>query len=684
MAKKDDDEIATRGRVTRVESEDSTPKPGQWFWVTYQNDWEVKKPQRTDLMCVMRLGSNYVKFECPQSHRDSEFSIRVHLDEFASICKRELNPEAYITKKIEGHRQNVIRLVEEVRVVTERIGVSREKLGIEGGMDTQALVLASSKQPLKDYKKALIKAKDKELPALFEEIKNENAAQVRWMRATTLPLLATIGKLEPIVKAIKARIFNVELYAGLVEEVVEVRKGKAADQNERVRLFQRRHYMDEESLLAYETGGMDYNKIEDFDEWIKADANFERILPFPRCIVAFRVRREVKERDAEDYGGGMGAYIAISYEMQQDKRTFLYMRNGDHLYRLSTEIEFGYKMFPDFDAKDLGGGGTMWAKRESVRDIDDNYLEWHVVTEAGLEGLKQEDIADQADYDKRWERDKKIAEDKGEKFTSKKGSFPFYGSSSRQAHGFFRVTKDDVYYDDVMKQVEAQVQQHNRLAIVLQGLFDRSPVFHPHPKWELWTPDGFERAIELIYDQDRALSPGAEPDFAAYVAKLNETLTAESVTFGQDDFWQRLEARKENERYKRSGRTYHTHFQPEGDPGPGDLARVFRIGKHGVYFKWRREVRNQWRRSRYDRVDEGTTFGREVCVPRARLFNVDAYKPGDFKQFYADPRTRAKYLQWAPALLMAEEYHAGNRELDETGKWYDTGENRKKARRRRR
>ncbi len=49
-----------------------------------------------------------------------------------------------------------------------------------------------------------------------------------------------------------------------------------------------------------------------------------------------------------------------------------------------------------------------------------------------------------------------------------------------------------------------------------------------------------------------------------------------------------------------------------------------------------------------------------VTVPASELFNVDAYKPGDFKQFYVDPRTRAGYLQWVEMLLAAEEYHAGN------------------------
>ena len=31
----------------------------------------------------------------------------------------------------------------------------------------------------------------------------------------------------------------------------------------------------------------------------------------------------------------------------------------------------------------------------------------------------------------------------------------------------------------------------------------------------------------------------------------------------------------------------------------------------------------------------------------------------DYKQFYNDPRTRAKYIKWAPLLIAAEEYHAG-------------------------
>jgi hypothetical protein len=52
-----------------------------------------------------------------------------------------------------------------------------------------------------------------------------------------------------------------------------------------------------------------------------------------------------------------------------------------------------------------------------------------------------------------------------------------------------------------------------------------------------------------------------------------------------------------------------------------------------------------------------------IKVSASRLLNVDAYTPGDYHQFFDDPRTRALYLKWAPLLLTAEDYHAGKRKI---------------------
>jgi hypothetical protein len=185
-------------------------------------------------------------------------------------------------------------------------------------------------------------------------------------------------------------------------------------------------------------------------------------------------------------------------------------------------------------------------------------------------------------------------------------------------------------------------------------------VFHPHPPWSLWTPHGFEQGLELIYDDSRALVSGKKPDFEAYRKKLNAKLRVGSVTIGQEDAWEQKEAEKEGLRRDRDWRVKTDHrpkrFRPYGNPGPGTLARVVKVTKaKACTYEWRRErLRSSWK---------GDSLPCTLVVEASRLLNVDAYTPGDFHQFFDDPRTRAEYLQWAPYLLEAEEYKAGNRKV---------------------
>jgi hypothetical protein len=89
--------------------------------------------------------------------------------------------------------------------------------------------------------------------------------------------------------------------------------------------------------------------------------------------------------------------------------------------------------------------------------------------------------------------------------------------------------------------------------------------------------------------------------------------------------------------------------RPYGNPGPGKLARVVAVAKRDVTFAWMRRTAN-------DKEARVT-----LTVPKTEVFNVSAYRKGDFKQFFDDPSTRSMYLRWAPLLLEAEEWLAGNR-----------------------
>src|SRR6185503_2497735 len=107
-----------------------------------------------------------------------------------------------------------------------------------------------------------------------------------------------------------------------------------------------------------------------------------------------------------------------------------------------------------------------------------------------------------------------------------------------ESRRFTKFSPENVYYDEIAARIKSQIDHHNRLVLVLQGLLDRSPVFHPHPPYQLWDGDSFNQAIKLIYDDSRSLVQGDKPDFEAYRAELNASLKVGCVTVGQEDYWE--------------------------------------------------------------------------------------------------------------------------------------------------
>lgn len=695
------------------EADPSEPAVGKWYWVKHDPPKKGEKQKPDWFGCITHIGSNYVEMTGALSGG----TARIHFDNFEKECRFEPKPEEIIRKNVDKHKGEAAKLMHEVKEVTARLSVSNDQHST--GSTAQALAVHSGNL-INDYKKSLVRAKEKTLPDLFEKIKEENEAMGMWMKAELIPLKAQVGLMKPLIKVIENRIFSVELYAGLTEEVVQILEGKAADPTTPVHLFQRRHYMDEECLAQYETGGMTFASIGAFDKWMAKETNFTRLLPHPRCIVAFQVRRHEKEYDIDrDFGGDWRQYVsfALSDEQKKDKLTFLYMRNGEQLYRLSTGIEFGKQLFPDLDNPVLNSKGMLYFEVNYGRYVDDGKLiteldfnqrveNWINVEIPEYEKEKAQWKIDRAEYEKKeakyekehkdWERRKKAAVAEKEAYLDKiapwkKTKSDNGYSSQRQwpddfdedlvpsfrekepAHPhphvsayfeqppvdprteFVAFTPASVHYDDVAANIQEQIDAHNRLVLVLQGLFDRSPVFIPHPPAKLWTPEGFSKAISLVYDDSRGLVAGAKPDFEAYHARMNSALAEGCVTIGQETVWTRVEAAKENKRRQNRGddRNRLTSYKPHGDPGPGKIAKVFKMRGGKCVFVWGRERTK----------GEGGPVPCELSVETKLLFNISAYTPGDFKQFFADHRTRAEYLRWAPMLLEAEEYWAGKRKI---------------------
>lgn len=603
---------------------------GQWYWVKSDSDESDAEEgdKKRWLGCVTEIGSNY--FELTSVH---QWSSRIHDNKFSTQCKYEPNHRGIIDKKIGNHKGEINRLLKEINETTQRLGVAPAS-AIEHQAESRSLSVMNSQVDMKSYKKALILAKDKTLPALFEQVESNSKDLVTWMKADSIAIKARLGDMKSGIELIEDRIFNVELYAGLTEKVKVVREGNPAPIDAKLHLMQNRLYMDEECLLEYTAGGMCFKNLADFDKWLVKSGRFDEIFPYPRCLVSFQVRRNRKERD-------LSSFIKIlqaAQEEQLDKATFLYIRNGDQLYRMGCELDFGNKMFPDISEFDMNEPMMAYTSCGRVESL---------ITKRDWEAQNERYENNRREH-KAWCK----ANPKKHEFDSPHHSFISWNNLDQ----YEPFDKSSVYYDDVVEKIAKDIKQYNRVALILQGLLDRSEILHPHPPARLYTNEGFQQLVTLIYDRDRTLHYGTPPDFKVYQASLVESITEGSVTIGQELQWEKAEAVVENARIARSWREkaqHHERFHPYGDPGPGYLAKVTECSKSKATFRWTRARLHRTYRSQSDRLPTYITVKKEL------LFNVSAYKPGDFKQFFLDPRTRADYLQWAPFLLKAEDYHAG-------------------------
>lgn len=644
-----------------------TVEIGQWYWVKAQEEkWNAtdKKYRTVEyewLGCIVNLGSNYLKIQGP-SGRNSSYAARIHFDNFWTSLRFEPNPEAALREKVEYYQFIANGYMNEVRAITARLGVSTQtKLGQpQASKGDNALMILSGQRHLDDYKNALARAESKELPELFEAIKNANESAAAWMAASALPMEAMAKGMQGTIGEIKDRIFNVSLYAGLMESIVKVRDGEPAPFHEKLRVMQRMFYMDEECLLNYRHGGMSFEKIEQFDAWLAEDDNLNRVLPSPRCLIAMRVRRNVRELE---WDGSIRSLFINMNMRESDKATFLYIRNGDQLYRLSNDLDFGSSIFPDRGAFDPSRPSMVKMFASSVDQIisRDDYDE-RVKVEKERKRLEA-----------KWKKENPEAEWRAANPDASKSFGYAYANPHRGNHNNFNPKEwapfdpSNVYFDDISDKFAAEMKQHNRIALIIQGLFDRSECLHPHPPVKVWSPTSFAASIELVYDGANVLHDGDAPDFEAYRERCNASLDSDSVVIGQDLYWQEKEAEKECRRRENDWRDKSEYrpklFKPRGNDGPGYMARMaeWKPRSRMAKFTWHRE--RQTSGGPYSHQRYGDPLFTSINVPADRLFNVSAYKPGDYRQFFQDSRTRASYLKWAPLLLAAEEYHAGGKDL---------------------
>lgn len=656
-----DKNVGQHAALIDVMHKDSDVQLGQWFWLAGSRHESSLMPCEYAnapegfpyLACVTSIGSNYVGFQTPEGSRGGYTTWRVLFKDMPTEAIRVVNHELEISSIINAARNDCAQALSEIKRITTNLGVApalEHDPTVAASSQSRELSTMTSLDAPKEYRAALVQAKETALPQLFEEVKKFNGIMAKWMSAEILQMKALMGEQTTLLSKIEDRILNVDIYAGLTEECIELQGGSPGSLTDKIHVFQRQLYMDEESLLDYDAGGMEFKDISQFDAWLIRPHNLNRLLPYQRSLVTFKVRRNKKERLSD--GTFYEKYINFQLN-NSDKLTFIYIRNGDRVYRVSSAIEFGEMLFPSTT--------QIFNEPMAAKMFCGNVESLMPVRE--LEYVKEKAAAAELLYNQ-WFFDNPWDEWKLKNGYNKEDTNSFIWSRSNPhdyelsrlkdtMRDFKPVDQDNHYYDEVMASIEKKAKEFNRVAMLLQGLLDRSPVFAPHENLPLRTHAGFERMVKLVYDAENVLTFGETPSFEEYRQRCNALITEDSVFIGQYSAWIRKETDKENDRRSRSRYREHlgetNFYKPHFNPGPDKVATAdnLMLRAKKATFKW---VLSEFGKNK--------TFS--ITVPFNELLNVSAYKKGDYKQFYADPRSREQYLKWAPLLLAAEDYVCRN------------------------
>ncbi len=431
---------------------------GDWYWcTTEEKDWddqdeEYNAKSVTNLYCVEHIGSNYIKFDRYEDRYSTSF--RLHFDDFEQCCTREDNWKDYFAQKMDAVRKRIEQKTRQLITLGRGLQIIHEDRQDNPAMLPSTIVNAPSK-----YKQDLVTFRDDTMPRIQDEIKELTQEFSNCARNITLTDSSKLEQVKTALSKVNDRIFTIELYAGITEIVKHIKQGEPAGAEEPICIRQQLLFMDEECLIDYDKGGMDFQSLEGFDKWVAQARNRNRIIPEQKCIVAFRVRRNKK-----DYGP-IQSFADVFHQMAKNQanfETYLLIRNGDNLYRITTAIDFSPRLVPFKD--------EIGEKQFTV--VHDHF-----------DFKKHKDIIDSVEI----------------------------------------VGPDSVDFDDHVKKQDRLIKKYNRIFILIQGILDRSQIFSPHPGIKLNSQEHMDKYIYCNRDEELGL-PNNTINYTEYQTQLNKTI----------------------------------------------------------------------------------------------------------------------------------------------------------------
>lgn len=139
-------------------------------------------------------------------------------------------------------------------------------------------------------------------------------------------------------------------YAGIDADLVLIKDGSPAPEDEPLTIYQSKLFMDENvgilNLFEGRTDSLDVRNIDEFDRWI-AD-NFMTFMPAEKALTVWQIRREAKQ-----YALGCDAESELFNQVMNhgNFQTYFLIRNGERLWRFTSDFHVPDEVFPKLREK---------------------------------------------------------------------------------------------------------------------------------------------------------------------------------------------------------------------------------------------------------------------------------------------------------------------------------------------
>ncbi len=303
------------------------------------------------------------------------------------------------------------------------------------------------------------------------------------------------------VEQIEKVIWTIELYLGIEEDIVQIQDGPSAGVNDAINFWQRTGYMDEEvGDPMNDRKGLDFNSIQDFDSWVLKYSPFYKKFNYELLIPQQKGLITLRvRREKKQYSDNPWLNAMIN---QENMKTYILIRNGQRLYRIWGDITIHPKLFPN---------------RDELQELKDKW-DYLVDREEG--------------------KDVKLLE---ERFNP----------------------NNNLWQGDITKEKEAinnQLFKYKQYMIMLQGLLDRTEIFHPVPtNINLMSTEALENNyVNFVYEDSLKLTDG-RLSFSAWQKSINKGLSVgDRVAFVTIPTY---EAHKHENITERFDKRYHRSWQ---------------------------------------------------------------------------------------------------------------------------